>query len=1165
MPKDMCMTFYKVNRLFNKEKFDLNIINSKDGPFIRYCPYHRESEKYECKNVYDGVNALSMHLFTELHNLPVDKMKMKSRHKQYTEYIMMWICYKLFQTDDYNYSTLFHFYKKYLTNAFINYDHMGKIYKNRYLKDASIEYMSRLYELLNEICNITLKYSRNALNINQTIIDSTKIYDMHQELYNDIKECDTYVYLLNNLKTEYENFKKSLTKKSRRRHLNSALYANSKDLITTRELDETYKPGFNSDGCIKAHSNVKKKFPNPALKVPKTPTHTKDQKDQKDQKPKLSPSEQNVPSKPHTTITKPIQNGVSQSPKPSEVPSPPSPPPPQPSYQPKDNQPKAPLAPTREPAAPPNIPTSSENRTKLPKTQIKGSNHKHGSDGSNIDPRVPFNIGDNKRGISGDNGGSSSGNINPGSEENDKGPGNRIGDSPSITSNDIDRSRNKHVISNMTRSKEYPKGGKQRNLGNDIGSKSNRSRDSRGPINPNGQINTNTHLLPSGTNRENPNDGSPDGRKGSNVGPGTTDSKSLNTGDGKDGHGSQGSQGSHGGLEGSGGLNGGALNTDGRQDGRQGGSGGGSDGNQRSQKGSGGSGSGTDGDQRSPKESGSSGSGTEPANDFQGGQGGSKADHGGSKFDHSGPTGDHSGPTGDHSGPTGNQGGQTSNQGGQTSNQGGPKDGQDGQKDGQGGSEGSKDLGDGSSSEPGKLGNKQDGSGNDQDPPDNAPEKKEPQNTPGKPLETEPFSLNIIFNGMEKINNTFKFYERYKEKIIHISNDIHDVYNTTLDNIKTGFDKSINFFNEIIENINIDSKKVENSDHSDDKKPGADGTGDKLPTPDDPPTLDNPPTPPQEDPDKKYQHQTDHHQTDQDKTDQNRTDQNQEGPIKSPLKEGQPQEGSPQGGPLKEDPLKGGSPKGSSPQGSPHQESPHQGSPHQGNPHQGNPHQGNPHQGNPHQGSTPKDIPKEKQSQTSLLPSSKEQTGTTQLSQDPSTNKHSDKNDHREPQKTVPAPVSVPVIKPRNTVTETKGNGTIGIYINVLKKYKPIGIAIMVLLIPITLLIVYKYFSSGWKKELKRKKNMKKVINLFGVNKKTKTVINSTYGKKQVEIIINSSAPKKEINKFKKFKKSINSVYGKKSPLLNMYKLMQADPAPFISLFFLLIFFVYKRKKDSLE
>ncbi|SCM21678.1 hypothetical protein PCHAJ_000180400 [Plasmodium chabaudi chabaudi] len=194
--------------------------------------------------------------------------------------------------------------------------------------------------------------------------------------------------------------------------------------------------------------------------------------------------------------------------------------------------------------------------------------------------------------------------------------------------------------------------------------------------------------------------------------------------------------------------------------------------------------------------------------------------------------------------------------------------------------------------------------------------------------------------------------------------------------------------------------------------------------------------------------------------------------------------------------------------------------------------------------------------QTSLLPNSKEQTNTPQLSQGSSEKgNYNQKNDQGESRKTV----SAPVIKPENYVTKVKGNETTGIDDNALKIYKQFGISIIVRLIPITLAIIYKYLSYGSRKELKRRKNMKKVINLFGVNKMSKTVINSTDRKKRMQIIINSSSQKKQAKKF------IKPVYREKSPLLNIYKLMQTDPMPFINLFFLLIFFVYKRHRDSIE
>ncbi|SBW38285.1 BIR protein [Plasmodium berghei] len=147
-----------------------------------------------------------------------------------------------------------------------------------------------------------------------------------------------------------------------------------------------------------------------------------------------------------------------------------------------------------------------------------------------------------------------------------------------------------------------------------------------------------------------------------------------------------------------------------------------------------------------------------------------------------------------------------------------------------------------------------------------------------------------------------------------------------------------------------------------------------------------------------------------------------------------------------------------------------------------------------------------------------------------------------------------------------KGIFEIGFPGGVIKGYKLLVYAVIIIAIPIILAFMYRYFSFGWRKELKKKKNMKKVINMFGANEKTKRVINPTDRKKKVQIIINlfkkkqdkkltnSSTQKKQTKQF------INSICWEKYPLLNIYKLMETDPVPFIILYLVFIFYVYRRK-----
>ncbi|SCL84769.1 BIR protein [Plasmodium berghei] len=116
------------------------------------------------------------------------------------------------------------------------------------------------------------------------------------------------------------------------------------------------------------------------------------------------------------------------------------------------------------------------------------------------------------------------------------------------------------------------------------------------------------------------------------------------------------------------------------------------------------------------------------------------------------------------------------------------------------------------------------------------PGENDAQNTPGITFDIG----RSVFTSV--LNRTFNFAETYKEKIINISKGIPGVYNKTLNNIKNGFSKSINFFNEIIGSIRSSSKKVEISGDSGDKRHGLEGTRDKSPTSNDSPSPQETPS-----------------------------------------------------------------------------------------------------------------------------------------------------------------------------------------------------------------------------------------------------------------------------------------------------------------------------------
>ncbi|SCL82760.1 hypothetical protein PCHDK_000490500 [Plasmodium chabaudi adami] len=86
---------------------------------------------------------------------------------------------------------------------------------------------------------------------------------------------------------------------------------------------------------------------------------------------------------------------------------------------------------------------------------------------------------------------------------------------------------------------------------------------------------------------------------------------------------------------------------------------------------------------------------------------------------------------------------------------------------------------------------------------------------------------------MNQLNNTFKIFGTYQKKLQR-PRILLRIYIIHVPNIKNTFNKSIYFFNEIINNISIDYNKVDPHADSDDNKSGSDGTGIELLTPDGP-------------------------------------------------------------------------------------------------------------------------------------------------------------------------------------------------------------------------------------------------------------------------------------------------------------------------------------------
>ncbi|CAD2096501.1 PIR protein CIR protein [Plasmodium vinckei lentum] len=163
-------------------------------------------------------------------------------------------------------------------------------------------------------------------------------------------------------------------------------------------------------------------------------------------------------------------------------------------------------------------------------------------------------------------------------------------------------------------------------------------------------------------------------------------------------------------------------------------------------------------------------------------------------------------------------------------------------------------------------------------------------------------------------------------------------------------------------------------------------------------------------------------------------------------------------------------------------------------------------------------------------------------------------------------------------VVDVLGNNLVGLNKNItrLVSFKFEGnkaaiIALTVVSIAIVLAIMYWYLYYGCGKPMKKKKMVNKIINLVDEKGRGKRVISPIDRKRGVKTNIDSEYEEKTtiviINPYDEKNITIQSVNfpSLKITLLNTHKHIYVNPSPFINLFFLLIFFVYKREYNSLE
>ncbi|VEV57135.1 PIR protein CIR protein [Plasmodium vinckei vinckei] len=303
MSEGVCKIFLKVDNAFKKNgKPDLKKINT-NAKYLKYCPMNIEGV-YKCEDDIKGINTMCMYLFTELFNRSLDTQKHENNDSQYVEYVMMWLGYRLFHAESYSSTNFMDFYNNNILKSHLTYTFDNKINKKKQLLDANLYYMSRLYQLFNEMCHITLKYSKNNLYMKEMKNDSVRFYNNYKSLYDYINECDSYLSLLNNLKTQYENLKNSLIKDKRNRRYVSVISVNLKNLPHTRQANKTSTIGFDCPKCKKINSNIEKINPKAMPKLPKPKSAGSSPQSQKVPVPATSKKPEPVKPKPATLSQK---------------------------------------------------------------------------------------------------------------------------------------------------------------------------------------------------------------------------------------------------------------------------------------------------------------------------------------------------------------------------------------------------------------------------------------------------------------------------------------------------------------------------------------------------------------------------------------------------------------------------------------------------------------------------------------------------------------------------------------------------------------------------------------------------------------------------------------------------------------------------------------------
>ncbi|CAD2084076.1 PIR protein CIR protein [Plasmodium vinckei lentum] len=262
----MCEKFIAAEKFYNGKNANITLEEiSKQQKFKEYC------RNQTCNTRKEIIGALGAYLFMETRRI--------KNSGQYDEFFLMWLSDKLFEiVNDENKTqskdiTLNEAYDKYLKNNIKNGRYWSLLDSKKGLKEANLKYMRDFYKLLNHICSTILDYKNNGAGSTSLFPNSTNCSNQYILIYKNIYRCKSYLYLLDNLKKIYYNFRDPIIKNNKK---NQRLAIHLQTLTTARGKDEYFAKNFktfdfNNSDCkpkkTKKPSSPKKEE-QPPLQIP---------------------------------------------------------------------------------------------------------------------------------------------------------------------------------------------------------------------------------------------------------------------------------------------------------------------------------------------------------------------------------------------------------------------------------------------------------------------------------------------------------------------------------------------------------------------------------------------------------------------------------------------------------------------------------------------------------------------------------------------------------------------------------------------------------------------------------------------------------------------------------------------------------------------------------